>query len=89
MVEKQMTVRLSKTLKDRLKAVADAQERSPHYIAKKALEAYVAEQEWHLRNVRIAEERLDKFRKSGVARDPEAVRRKLLEGRRNGVEAAE
>lgn len=49
-----MTIRLPAVLKEKLEQLADATERNKSYLAARAIEEYVAAQEWQVQAIREA-----------------------------------
>lgn len=64
-MSKPVTVRLDEEMRQRLEAVAKADDRSSHYVIKKAVEAYVQKAEWEIEEHRITMERLDHYELTG------------------------
>lgn len=65
MAEAPVTVRLSDDLKGRLSVIADDMDRSPHYLIKHAVEAFVTTAEVEKRENALALQRLEEYRKTG------------------------
>jgi predicted transcriptional regulator len=49
-----MTIRLPAAMKDKLERLAEATERSKAFLAAKAIEEFVAAQEWQIRTIQEA-----------------------------------
>ena len=64
-MSKPVTVRLDENMRKRLEAVAKADDRSSHYVIKKAVEAYVENAERVIEERRITMERLDHYELTG------------------------
>lgn len=54
-----MTIRLPETIKKKLKDLAQATERSKAYLAAKAIEEFVATQEWQIQAIQAAVKEAD------------------------------
>jgi RHH-type rel operon transcriptional repressor/antitoxin RelB len=54
-----MTIRLSETIKNKLEHLAEATERSKAYLAAKAIEEFVATQEWQIQAIQAAVKEAD------------------------------
>ena len=54
-----MTIRLPAVLKEKLEQLAEATERNKSYLAARAIEEYVAAQEWQVQAIREAVGRAD------------------------------
>lgn len=61
----QMTLRISEDIKARLAAAAQDDDRTPHYIALKALKDYLEKDEIRRREIAITEERLRQYELTG------------------------
>ena len=61
----QMTLRISEDIKARLAAAAQDDDRTPHYIAVKAVEEYLKQDEIRRREIAITEERLRNYELTG------------------------
>ena len=61
----QMTIRISEELKARLAAIAQHDDRTPHYIALKALNEFLERAEVHHREIDITRERLRNYELTG------------------------
>ncbi len=62
-----MTIRLDRSVKERLEAVAGRMNRSKSYLAGVAIEEYLAAQEWQIEGIKRALHSLDEGR--GVAHE--------------------
>jgi RHH-type rel operon transcriptional repressor/antitoxin RelB len=54
-----MTIRLPATIKNKLEHLAEATERSKAYLAAKAIEEFVATQEWQIQAIQAAVKEAD------------------------------
>lgn len=68
-----VAVRLDEDLQARLKKIAEADDRTPHYLMKKAIEAYVLDREQRIEDERISVERWEEFQRTGVSVPGEKV----------------
>lgn len=64
-MSKPVTVRLDERMKQRLDAVAKSDDRTSHYVIKKAVEAYVEKAEWGIEERRLTMARLDHYDLTG------------------------
>lgn len=60
-------IKVPKATKDRLKALSELRDRSPHYLAVRALERYLDEEEEYERRKRIDMERWEEYQQTGEA----------------------
>lgn len=60
-----IAVRLDEDLQARLKKIADIDDRTPHYLMKKAIEAYVVSEERRIRELDILDTRWTTYEQTG------------------------
>lgn len=70
-----MTIRLPKTIKDKLEHLAEATERSKAYLAAKAIKEFVATQEWQIQAIQEAVKEADS--PHAIFFEHEAVEKKM------------
>ena len=79
-------IKVPKSTKDRLKALGEARDRSPHYLAVRALERYLDEEEEYDRQRRMDMERWEEYLQTGDSIPQEKVvswmRQMIAEGKR-------
>lgn len=68
-----IAVRLDEDLQARLKKIAEIDDRTPHYLMKKAIEAFILDRERQAEEDRISIERWEEFERTGVAVPGEKV----------------
>lgn len=68
-----VAVRIDADLQARLKKVAEADDRTPHYVMKKAIEAFVDAEELRLREIDILDERWAEYQRTGETIPAETV----------------
>ncbi len=68
-----VAVRLDADMKARLEKLGKARDRSPHYLMKEAIEAYVSREEWRAKEDAIIEERWRHYQLTGEAIPHEEV----------------
>lgn len=76
-------VKLDKAVRDRLKALAQRKERTPHWLLKKAVEEYLAREEAWEQEKQEDRERWAEYEQTGEAFGLEDVRR-WMQGLRRG-----
>ena len=69
-----MTIRLPAAMKEKLERLAEATERSKAFLAAKAIEEYVAAQEWQVQAIREAAREADSLQARFVEHDAVAKR---------------
>lgn len=69
-----VAVRIDEKLQARLKAIAEAEDRSPHYLMKSAIEDLVERKEREAEELAILKERWAQFEKTGSYVPGEKVR---------------
>lgn len=62
-----IAVRLDDDIQARLKSIAHIDDRTPHYVMKKAIESYVAQREGEIESERLSIERWDDYKRTQVA----------------------
>jgi predicted transcriptional regulator len=60
-----VTVKLERSEQDRLRALAEAKNRTPHYLMKEAIQAYLIKEEVDARFVQAAKDSLAHFKQTG------------------------
>lgn len=60
---KNMTVKLEDSERERVKSIAIAKQRTPHYIMREAIRNYLNEEEAEQRFIAVAKESLEEFKK--------------------------
>ncbi len=65
MATKTVGVRLDADIQARLKAIAERQDRTPHYLMKKAVERFVEREEDEALELAIVRERIEKYERTG------------------------
>lgn len=68
-----VAVRIDADLQARLKKVAEADDRTPHYVMKKAIEAFVEKRERDIEEDRISIERWEEYQRTGISIPGEEV----------------
>jgi predicted transcriptional regulator len=68
-----IAVRLDEDFQARLKKIAQIDNRSPHYVMKKAIESYVSDRETQIKEDQISIERWDEYLRTGVSIPAEEV----------------
>ncbi len=61
-----MTVKLEDSERERLKSIAIAKNRTPHFIMREALHKYLAEEEAEQRFIAVAQSSLKAYKKTGL-----------------------
>lgn len=62
---KNMTVKLEDSERERVKSLAIAKQRTPHYIMREAIRNYLNEEEAEQRFIAVAKQSLEEFKKNG------------------------
>jgi predicted transcriptional regulator len=83
MATKTLGIKVDESTRERLQALADATDRSPHWLMKAALTEYLDREERHLRERREDQERWDRYVLTGDAQ-PHARVRAWLEALADG-----
>ena len=78
MATKTVGVRLDADIQARLKAIAERQDRTPHYLIKKAIEKLVQSEEETANELALMRARWEAFEISGIAHPHEEVKERLL-----------
>jgi predicted transcriptional regulator len=60
-----VTVKLEDSERERLKSLAVAKKRTPHYIMREAIQQYLDQEEAEQRFIQVAQESLAEFKKTG------------------------
>lgn len=62
---KNMTVKLEESERERVKSLAIAKKRTPHYIMREAIQKYLEEEEAQQRFIAVAKQSLEEFKRNG------------------------
>jgi RHH-type rel operon transcriptional repressor/antitoxin RelB len=79
-----MTIRLSTTIKDKLQHLAEATERTKAYWAAKAIEEFVAAQEWQIQAIQEAVKEADSPQAKFIEHEVVVKKLKARMARRQG-----
>jgi predicted transcriptional regulator len=60
-----VTIKLEESDRERLKTLALAKKRTPHYIMKEAIQQYLEQEEAEQRFIQLAKQELESYRKTG------------------------
>ena len=60
-----VTVKLDASERDRLAVIAAAKKRTPHYLMKEAIQAYIVQEEAEQRFIAVAKESLKEYKETG------------------------
>jgi len=72
-----MGVKLDNDIRDRLKALGTAKERTPHWLMKKAIQEYLEKEEKHEREKKEDRQRWQRYQDTGEYLDHEEAKKRL------------